>query len=71
MVRPGNKDQVKELAVKFVDGFAEKIFLQIPGIAAERPKSAGAFGTAQIAGRGWFYADRDGHSPLYRAARPF
>ncbi len=65
------KDEIKQVAVEFFDGFSEKIFFQIACVAAEGSQPAGAFGAAQVASSRRFYADGDGHSPLDRAAEYF
>ena len=65
------KNQENQLFMQLIDGFAEKIGLQIARFPRKRPQSAGAFRAAQVAGRGGLDADRDRHSPLHGATGIF
>lgn len=59
------KNDAHGVAVHRIDGFAEKIGIQMPCSAGESPKSGGAFRTTQVAGCSGFEADGYRQTPLY------
>ena len=58
------KNEIKQFPGKLVKGVPEKILLQHAGRTGERPQSAGAFRTPEVAGGGGFKGQGNRKSPL-------
>lgn len=57
--------------MKFLNGFLEKTFFQHARLPGKTPEAAGALRAAQVAARGGFNGNADGHTPLMGLFGPF
>ncbi len=64
------ENEVEQFSMQFVNGFSEKILLQIARRASESPQATGTFRAAEVTGGGWFQRNGHRHPPLHGPPQP-